>query len=293
MKRSFIFLHIAVLLGGLTGIFGKLISVNAASLVWFRVAISSILLYVILKLTGRFKHYTPKEMGKLGASGLLPTFFWAFFYASIKYSNVSIGVVCFCLTGFFTAVLNPLINKKKLDISELFLSAITLGGVSLIFHFDTSYRTGIILGTISSFFGSLYIMANEKLVRQYESTMINYYQLLGATIGLGLLMPLYIHLSPEQQQHMLPTALDYVYLLMLSLFCTVGLYLLVAEALKDISAFTVNLSFNLEPVYSILLAMLLFKENKELNGSFYLGLALIMLSVLFQMLKYLPPKTRR
>lgn len=293
MKRSFIFLHIAVLLGGITGIFGKLITVNAASLVWFRVAISSILLYLILKFTRRLKHYTPREVFRLCASGLLPTFFWAFFYASIKYSNVSIGVVCFCLTGFFTAVLNPVLNKKKLDVSELFLSGLTLLGVSLIFHFDTSYRTGIILGTISSFFGSIYVMTNEKLVRKYDTSMINYYQLLGATIGLGLLLPVYIHLSPEQQQHMLPTARDYVYLLMLSLFCTVGLYLLVAEALKDISAFTVNLSFNLEPVYSIILAMLLFKENKELNGSFYLGLALIMLSVVFQMLKYLPSRVKR
>lgn len=293
MKRSFIFLHIAVLLGGLTGIFGRLITVNAASLVWFRVAISAILLYAILKLTKKFQHYSPKEILRLSASGLLPTFFWIFFYASIKFSNVSIGVVCFCLTGFFTAVLNPIINKKKLDISELFLSALTLAGVSLIFHFDTSYRTGIVLGTISSFFGSLYIMANENLVKRYESTMMNYYQLLGATIGLGLLLPLYIHVSPDELQHMFPTAMDYVYLLMLALFCTVGLYLLVAEALKDISAFTVNLTFNLEPVYSIALAMLLFRENKELNGSFYLGLALIMISVLLQMLKYLPPKSRR
>jgi drug/metabolite transporter (DMT)-like permease len=202
-------------------------------------------------------------------------------------------VVCFCLTGFFTAILNPILNKKKLDVSELFLSALTLAGVSLIFHFDTSYRTGIILGTISSCFGSLYVMTNEKLVRKYDTSMINYYQLVGATIGLGLLMPLYMQLAPDQQQHMLPTAMDYVYLLVLALFCTVGLYLLVAEALKDISAFTVNLSFNLEPVYSILLAMLLFKENKELNGSFYLGLALILVSVLLQMLKYLPSKTRR
>ncbi len=293
MKKSFFFLHTAVLLGGFTGIFGKLITVNAASLVWFRVAISSILLYGILKITKRFKHYSPKEMFRLSASGLLPAFFWAFFYASIKYSNVSIGVVCFCLTGFFTAVLNPMINRKKFAISELFLSALTLAGVSLIFHFDTSYRTGIILGTISSFFGSLYVMTNEKLVRKYDTSMINYYQLLGATIGLGLLLPVYLHLSPELQQHMLPTSRDWVYLLILSLFCTVGMYLLLAEALKDNSAFTVNLSFNLEPVYSILLAMLIFKENKELNGSFYLGLALIMISVVFQMLNYLPPKIRR
>jgi drug/metabolite transporter (DMT)-like permease len=291
MKKSFIFLHVAVLLGGFTGIFGKLITVNAAALVWFRVAISSLLLYGILKGTRQFKHYGRKEMFRLSASGLLPCFFWAFFYASIKYSNVSIGVVCFCLTGFFTAVLNPVVNRQKLAISELFLSALTLAGVSLIFHFDTKYRTGIVLGTISSFFGSLYIMCNERLVRRYDTRMINYYQLLGATIGLGLLLPLYMHFEPAQQ--MLPTAMDWVYLLMLSLFCTVGLYLLVAEALKDISAFTVNLSFNLEPVYSILLAMLIFKENKVLNASFYWGLSLIMISVLFQMLNYLPSKSRR
>lgn len=291
MKKSFVFLHVAVLLGGFTGIFGKLITINAAALVWFRVAISSILLYGILKGTKQFKHYRLKEMFRLGVSGLLPCFFWAFFYASIKYSNVSIGVVCFCLTGFFTAVLNPVINKQKLAVSELFLSALTLAGVSLIFHFDTKYRTGIVLGTVSSFFGSLYIMGNEKLVRRYDTSMINFYQLLGATVGLGLLLPLYMHFEPAQQ--MLPTAMDWVYLLLLSLFCTVGLYLLVAEALKDISAFTVNLSFNLEPVYSILLAMVIFRENKVLNGSFYWGLSLIMISVLFQMLKYLPSKSRR
>jgi drug/metabolite transporter (DMT)-like permease len=291
MKKSFVFLHVAVLLGGFTGIFGKLITINAAALVWFRVAISAILLYAILKGTRRFKHYGRKEIIRLSVSGLLPCFFWAFFYASIKYSNVSIGVVCFCLTGFFTAVLNPVVNRQKLAISELLLSALTLAGVSLIFHFDTTYRTGIILGTISSFFGSLYIMGNEKLVKRYDTRMINYYQLLGATIGLGLLMPVYIHYSPAQ--HLLPSGADWLYLLMLSLFCTVGLYLLVAEALKDLSAFTVNLSFNLEPVYSILLAMLIFKENKVLNASFYWGLSLIMLSVIFQMLNYLPSKSRR
>jgi drug/metabolite transporter (DMT)-like permease len=291
MKKSFIYLHIAVLLGGFTGIFGKLISIDAAALVWFRVAISSILLYGILKITGKLKHYTAKQILQLSASGLLPTFFWAFFYASIKYSNVSIGVVCFCLTGFFTAVLNPVVNRQKLAISELLLSALTLAGVSLIFHFDTSYRTGILLGTISSFFGSLYIMGNERLVKRYDSTMINFYQLLGATVALGLLLPVYRVISPATP--MLPTAMDILYLLILSLFCTVGLYLLVAEALKDISAFTVNLSFNLEPVYSILLAMLIFKENKVLNASFYWGLTLIMISVLFQMLKYLPLKSRR
>lgn len=289
MKKSFIFLHIAVLLGGLTGIFGKLITINETALVWYRVAISSILLYGILKATKQFKHYSIKEAFRLSASGLLPALFWVFFYGSIKYSNVSIGVVCFCLTGFFTALLNPIMNKRKLSIAELLLSTLTLAGVSLIFHFDTSYRLGIVLGTASSFFGSLYIMTNEKLVRKYDSKMINYYQLLGATIGIGILLPVYLHFSPAQG--MIPTAMDLVYLLMLSLFCTVGLYLLVAEVLKTIPAFTVNLSFNLEPVYSIILAVLIFKENRDFNASFYLGLSLIMLSVVLQFFRSLPPRS--
>ena len=291
MKKSFIFLHIAVLLGGFTGILGKLISINAASLVWFRVAISSILLYVILKFTRQFKHYSIREAIRLSASGLLPALFWVFFYGSIKYANVSVAVVCFCLNGFFTALLNPIINARRLSVVELLLSALTLAGVSLIFHFDTSYRTGIILGTISSFFGSLYIMTNEKLVKKYDTKMINYYQLLGATIGIGILLPIYVRFSPVQ--HLMPTTRDLVYLVMLSLFCTVGLYLLVAEALKDIPAFTVNLSFNLEPVYSILLAVVLFGENKDFNGSFYLGLSLIIISVVFQLFTALSPGSRR
>jgi drug/metabolite transporter (DMT)-like permease len=182
-------------------------------------------------------------------------------------------------------------NNRRLSVVELLLSTLTLIGVSLIFHFDITYRTGIILGTISSFFGSLYIMTNEKLVRKFDTRMMNYYQMLGATVGIGILLPIYLHFSPVQ--HLIPTTMDLVYLVMLALFCTVGLYLLVAEALKKIPAFTVNLSFNLEPVYSIVLAVLIFHENRDFNGSFYLGLSLIVISVVLQVFTSSPPKSRR
>lgn len=282
MKKSFILLHTAVLLAGFTGILGRLISINEVFLTWFRVFFSGILLYGILKITQRFKSYRREEVIKIGISGMLPGLFWLFFYASIKYSNVSVAVVCFCLTGFFTAVLNPLLNRRSFSLAELLLSSLTVAGICLIFHFDASYRAGILLGIVSSLFGSLYTLVNEKLVREYDNAMINYYQLTGASLGIGLLLPVYAHIFPSQP--MLPTAMDIFYLFLLSLFCTIGLYMLVAEALKKISAFTVNLSFNLEPVYSIVLAVLIFKENKALNGAFYIGLFLILLSVLFQML---------
>ena len=280
MKKSYLVLHFAVLLAGFTGVFGKLISLNEGLLVWYRVLFSSIILFFILKL---FKISTNIKLQKkldIAKIGMFITIHWVFFYASIKYSNISIGVVCYCLTSFFTAIFAPLINRSKFSLSELGLSLITLFGISLIFHFDASYQLGIILGVISSAFAALYTIYNEKLVRNFDSRVINYYQMLGGTVGLGILLPFYLYFFPVPT--ILPSLKDVYYLVVLASFCTVGLYVLFAESLKHISAFTVNLSFNLEPVYAIILAFLFFNESKELNMSFYIGLCFVIISVLLQ-----------
>ncbi|TWV95066.1 DMT family transporter [Chitinophaga pinensis] len=280
MKKSFLVLHLAVILAGFTGVFGKLISLNEGLLVWYRVFFSFAILFFILRLF-RIKTNLPlKEQFDVSKIGMFIAIHWVFFYASIKYSNISIGVVCYSLTGFFTAVFEPLINKKQFVLSSLILSGLTLVGISLIFHFDTSYQLGIGLGVISSSFAALYTIYNERLVRQYDSKQINYYQMMGATIGLGLLMPVYLHFFPVES--LIPDLKDTLYLLLLASFCTVGLYILFAESLKKLSAFTVNLSFNLEPIYAIILAFLFFNEGKELNVSFYVGLCFVMASVVLQ-----------
>jgi drug/metabolite transporter (DMT)-like permease len=165
-------------------------------------------------------------------------------------------------------------------LTEVLLSLLTLFGIALIFHFDTSYQTGIILGVISSAFGALFTIYNERLVRKYDSKLINYYQMISGTIVLGLLMPLYLYYFPVET--LIPGLKDTVYLLLLSLFCTAGLYILFAESLKRIPAFTVNLSFNLEPIYSIIMAFLFFDEGKQVNVSFYAGLFFVAASVVLQ-----------
>jgi drug/metabolite transporter (DMT)-like permease len=281
MRKTFLLLHLAVLLAGFTGIFGKLIALNEMLLVWYRVLLTTIFMSAFFLVSKKFIQYKKTNVLTLLASGMLPGLHWIFFYGSIKYSNVSIGVVCFCLTGFFTALLSPLINNKKLSIVEFLLSALMLAGIGLIFHFDTSYRFGILLGIVSASFAALFTIANERLVKKYDSKMIIYYQMIGATIGIGLLLAVWLPFFPLQK--LFPDAGDMVYLLMLSLFCTIGMYLIIIEVLKKISAFTVNLSFNLEPVYSIILAMIIFHENKVLTISFYAGVFLIMLSVVLQM----------
>lgn len=280
MRKSYLILHIAVILAGFTGIFGKLISLNEVALVWYRVLFSTLILLLGFKILKVRRLDSLKDKIVIVQVGSLLMLHWIFFYASIKYANVSVGVICYCLTSFFTAIFAPIINKKRFNYEQLFLSLLTIVGISLIFHFDASYQLGIILGVISSSFSALYTIYNERIVLKYDSKMINYYQLGGGTILLGILMPFYYLIFPQLVY--IPSLTDIVYLILFSIFCTIGLYILFAEALKNLSAFTVNLTFNLEPIYAIGLAFLIFDEAKEVNASFYWGLALVLLSVVLQ-----------
>ncbi|MNJ92390.1 EamA-like transporter family protein [compost metagenome] len=288
MKKSYLVLHTAVLLAGFTGVFGKLITLNQIPLVWFRVLLSTLILFVLLKLFKIERLKSTKDILNIANGGLLITIHWIFFYGSIKFSNISIGVVCYCLTSFFTAVLEPVINKKKFSAAQLMLSMLTLIGISLIFHFDSSYQVGIILGVISTIFAALYTIYNERLVKHYDSKLLNYYQMLSGTVVLGLALPIFYYLFPTER--FIPSFSDGIYLILLALFCTVGLYVLFAESLKKLSAFTVNLSFNLEPIYSIIIAFLFFNEGKQVNASFYVGLAFVLVSVLLQTLRSIRKK---
>jgi len=282
MKKSYFLLHIAVLLLGFSAVFGKLISFNEGLLVWYRLLFSAIILFFVLKFFKVNNHISLKEKFDIAKVGMVITMSWVFFYASIKYSNISIAVVCACLASFFTAVFEPFINKTSFRPSEFLLSALTMLGIGLIFHFDASYRLGIALGVVSPAFLALYAIYNERLIKTYDSKQINYYQMIGGTIGLGLLLPIYLHFF--QVKSIFPDLKDTLWLILLSLFCTVFVYVSFTEALKKISAFTVNLSINLEPIYSIILAFLFFDESKEVNVWFYIGLFLAIASVILQTL---------
>ena len=280
MKKSYLLLHIAVVLAGFTGVFGKLISLNEGLLVWYRVFFSAVWLFLIVRLMRVRGAGAFREKFGIAKVGMLITIHWVFFYGSIKYSNVSVGVVCYSLTSFYTAIFEPLINKRRFVLRQFLLSMLTLVGIALIFHFDASYQLGILLGVVSSAFAALYTVYNERMVKRYDSRIINYYQMVGGTVGLGVLMPVYLWFFPVAR--LIPGVRDIVWLLLLSLFCTVGLYILFAESLKRIPAFTVNLSFNLEPIYAIVMAFLFFGEGKEVNLSFYVGLVFVAASVVLQ-----------
>jgi EamA-like transporter family. len=282
MKKDYYLLHFSVFIAGFTGVLGRLISLNEAVLVWYRMALAAVLLLPFLWLTKQLKSYKLNGIAKMSGVGMLLCLHWVFFYASIKASNVSIGVVCFSLVGFFTALFEPIINRHRFSVKELFFSLMTFLGICLIFHFDSRYRLGIIMGVISSAVYTLFVIANQYVGKHYEAKNMLLWEMLGGLAGLSLLLPLYLHFVPIASY--VPVGLDFAYLLFMVVLCTIGLCLLQIIVLQKIPAFTVNLTYNLEPVYSIILSIFIFHEYKELNFAFVIGMALIIFSVVLQTL---------
>ena len=281
-KRGFIQLHLSVLLAGFTGLFGKLITLNEVDIVWYRMLLTSAILLVF---TGLPRVGWRKFLELCGCGALLGLH-WMLFYGSIKASNVSIGVICFSLIGFFTALFEPMILKKRFSWLELFFSLVTVAGVLCIFSLDARYRYGITIGVVSSAVCALYAICNKKVSVGVRSRTVLMYQMSGGLVAVSAIIPLYLMIFPSQQPVVVvPDGTNLWFMLCHALFCTVGMYLLQIQALKRLSAFTVNLTYNLEPCYTIILAFLIFGEGRELNFSFYIGIALIVLSVALQSVK--------
>lgn len=292
MKTALVKLHLSIFLAGFTGLFGKWIQLPEIPLVWYRMLLTIVTLYPILVIVNRKKPQLEKLPRKLlFAIGSLQTLHWRLFYASIKMSTVSVALVCISLLGFFTALFSPLIMGTKFSSREFVYSGITIIGIVLIFHFDTRYRFGIAVGVVSTAVASLFVILNKKYVTGFDPGRVFLNEIGGGFLLLSLGLPAYYALNPGS--FVLPGAWDFFLLFILAFVLTVVLYIIQLQALRRVSAFTVNLSLNLEPIYTIILAAIFLGEAKDFTLSFYLGLGLILLSVLLQTLYVLKNRNTR
>lgn len=279
-RKEYIYLHLGVLIAGGTGIFGRLISLNELPLVWYRMSIGAIVFAIMLHFMKKLRLPAARQLMPICGCGILLAIHWMLFYSSIKASNVSIAVVCIALNGFFTAIIEPLINRHRISWRELLLSLLTVAGIMLIFGFDARYRLGIALGTVSSLAYVLFSICSKEVAartKQNSSTMLLYELAAGAAL-LTLAIPVYMQFSPGLR--ILPMEHEWWQIPVFATIFTIGPFFLTLHALRTISAFIVNLSFNLEPLYSILFAMALFNEARELNFAFWIGVTLIVFSVI-------------
>lgn len=285
MKRAFLQLHIAVFLAGFTGILGRLIDLNEGLLVWYRLFITSVTMWILFSITKKLKRIPWSDILKLAGIGFLAAIHWVTFYGSIKYANVSVALVCFSAVGFFTALLEPLILRVRFNWVEVLLGLIVMAGIYLIFHFDPQYKTGIILGILSAVFIAVVIILLKQLVKRINPETLLTYQLSGGLVTLTACMPFYLHYFPTE--YMIPDANDWMWLLVLAWFCSVIAFQFSAYALKKLSAFTVNLTFNLEPVYGIILAFVVYNENELLSKWFFIGFAMIAVALIIHVVMVL------
>lgn len=273
MKKAFFQLHIAVFLAGFTGILGRLISLNEGMIVWYRLFFTAVTMWILFWLMKKLKRIPLADILKITAVGFIAAMHWVTFYGSIKYANVSVALVCFSAISFFTALFEPLILKKRINWLELFLGLVTLSGIYIIFHFDTQFKTGIIIGLISAVLASLFPIYNREFLKRINVETMLTWQQTGGFLVLSALLPFYLQKFPTETFN--PGWENTGWLLVLSWFCSVIAFQLSANALKRLSAFTVNLTYNLEPVYGILLAFAVYNENEYLSKWFFIGFGII------------------
>ncbi|MEO6550113.1 MAG: DMT family transporter [Ferruginibacter sp.] len=280
MRKAFLQLHIAVFLAGFTAILGKLIGLNEGLLVWYRLLITVVCLGLLLYFKKQLVLVAMKDVLKIFGVGVIVALHWVTFYGSVKYGNASIAVVCISAAGFFTALFDPLISGRRILLTEILLSFLSIIGIYVIFDFHPQYKVGIIFGVLSAIGNSLFPIFNKKLLIRFNPGILTLYELGGGLIALCVIVPFYLLFFPAT--YYLPTPSDWIWLIILACLCTVLGFDLQLNALKKISAFTANIAYNLEPVYGIILAFIILKENKLLDKHFYFGVALIILSVALQ-----------
>lgn len=275
------------MLWGFTGVLGRAISLSAPVLVWYRMLLTALFMAIILFYRREWVSVNRKDIKQLALIGCLMGVHWVAFYGAIKFANASIALVCLSTASIFTSLLDPLVNKSRHDYKELLIGALALAGVYLIYQFQQFYGLGILFGVIAAVLSSVFTVLNKRIANKYPARIMVFYEMGTGWIFLTLLLPFQLYYQAETQ--ILPGAMDWLWLIVLSLCCTVWAQSLALNALKHISSFTATLSVNLEPVYGILLAFVFFKENNELHAGFFWGMGLILLSVILQMIRLLKP----
>jgi drug/metabolite transporter (DMT)-like permease len=278
--KNYLELHLIVFLWGFTAILGKLISVPAVELVFIRTFLAASGLAGILwfrKITFRLE---ARALGRIVGVGGLIAAHWILFFASARVSSVAICLAGLSTVSLWTALLEPLFTNKKLQLHEVFMAILIVIGLYLIFRFEFDHVLGITMAVVSAMLSAIFTIINARLVKVYRPTVITFYELAGACLATALFFPVYAQwLTDTGTLDLNLTWLDGLWLLLLAFVCTVYPFTASVRLMKKISAFTVNLSINLEPVYGIIFAFLIFKDAERMSGGFYVGAVIILFSV--------------
>ena len=275
--NHFVHLHLLVFIWGFTAILGALISIDAIPLVWYRMffAVLFLLLYFLFKK--KSLKTTKKGLLKFLLSGIIIALHWVAFFSAIKIANVSIALIAMSTGALFTSLIEPLFFKRRLIMLELLFGLIVIAGLYLIFNVESEYTIGIIYALIASFLSALFTVLNGLFIKKYEADVISFYQLL---FGVGFISIYILASSNFTLADFSVTSSDIFYLLILSSICTAYAFVVSVDIMKYLTPYTVMLTINLEPVYGIILAVLVFGEKEKMSTQFYIGAMIILITVI-------------
>lgn len=277
-QKAYLYLHIAVFLWGFTAILGKLISISALPLVWWRILFTVLGLLFLLKGVSWLKSVPKRIVYQLMGIGLVITFHWLCFYGAIKLANASVALVCLTTTSLFTAIIEPMVLKKPFQKVEITLGIVIIPAMMLIVNdLDFKMVTGVMVGILAALGSGVFSVLNKTMVSKIAPLPMTFIELGSGLLALTLCLPIFYQFNPAET--FIPSAIDIFYLLLLALICTILPFVLSLIALRKLSAFTTVLAVNLEPVYGIFMAWWLLHEDKELHNSFYMGVSIILTAV--------------
>lgn len=275
--KSYLHLHWIVFIWGFTAVLGRLITLDALPLVWFRMLFAVGFIFIYIKIKKVPLKLPKKVLLKFLVAGLVIALHWFTFFRAIKVSNVSITLACLSTGAFFTSIIEPIFFNKKVVWYEIFFGLIVVLGLTIIFNVEGKYMEGIILALISAFLSASFAVINSKFVKDYEPTIISFYELVGGVLFFSLFL---LGTSSFDAKFFQLTANDFMYLMILSSICTAYAFIASTAVMKFLSPYTVMLTINLEPIYGILLAVIIFKDKEQMSPAFYVGAVIILITVL-------------
>ena len=275
-RKAHLQIHFCVVLWGFTAIFGRLISLPALPLVWWRMTLVAVILLFVPRVWRAWRIMPRKLLAAYSGVGCLIALHWLTFYGAIKLSNASVGATCMALAPVFLSIVEPFIVGRRFNVRELLLGVIMIPGVIMVIGgVPTGMRGGIAMGVLSAFFVAIFGTLNKRLVHHADPLAVTAIELAAGAVLLTIFGPL---LMPVTFQ--MPTPDDAILLLLLAVGCTILPFTLALVALRHLSAFAAQLAVNLEPVYAILLGSFLLQEHRELGPLFYAGVLIILGAVL-------------
>lgn len=276
--KNYFHLHFLVFIAGFTAILGELISIGSTALVWYRMLIAGILMFAYIKVVRLKIQISTKTKLQFFGAGIIIALHWITFFEAINQSNVSITLAMFSTGAFFASFIEPLIYKRKIIWYEILFGMIVILGVFLITQSEIKYLNGILLGISSALLSTLFAVINGRFIEQHRATVISFYEFLSGVIFLSLFI-LVFNDGFSAEFFALKTS-DWIYIAILASICTAYAFIGSVKVMRYISPYTVVLTYNLEPLYGIALALLLFPETETMSTQFYYGAFLVLATVL-------------